>query len=233
MEELLLVIVLAGIVWGVLCKPRSGHNRHPVRPRYGVDVDKGTRAEHGLVSKLLFHDVSSSCIFENLYVPAGNGTYAQIDVAVVTDVGVVVFEVKNYSGWIFGKGYQSYWTQVLAYGREKHRFYNPVLQNRTHIDVLRRQIRSCGNVPFFSVVVFYGNCTLRNVEALPEGVYVTTVSRVMLVWREILRNNPVARYDRAMVEHILEHAESNGQNKDIRYAHVERVRMKYRNKREW
>lgn len=58
---------------------------------------------------------------------------SQIDVVVATNVGIIVFEVKDYSGWIYGNGNQQKWTQVLSHGREKYRFYNPILQNRSHI----------------------------------------------------------------------------------------------------
>jgi len=52
------------------------------------------------------------------------GRYVQLDIVLATRVGVVVFEVKELIGWIFGSGQQE-WTQVLAYGRQWYRFYNP------------------------------------------------------------------------------------------------------------
>ena len=55
--------------------------------------------------------------------------HIQIDVAVATKACIIVFEVKDYSGWIFGNEHQRYWTIIFTYGKEKHIFYNPVMQN--------------------------------------------------------------------------------------------------------
>ena len=71
------------------------------------------------------------------YIQKPNREYTQIDVAVATKAGIIVFEVKDYSGWIFGNEHQKYWTQILAFGKEKHRFYNPVMQNYGHIQAIR------------------------------------------------------------------------------------------------
>jgi len=36
-----------------------------------------------------------------LYIRKHNGDFAQIDLVVATKVGIIVFEVKDYRGWIF------------------------------------------------------------------------------------------------------------------------------------
>lgn len=80
-----------------------------------------------MILSLLKEGINPKAIFHDLYIQKTNGEYTQIDVAVATKAGIIVFEVKDYSGWIFGNGHQRYWTQILAYGEEKHRFYNPVM----------------------------------------------------------------------------------------------------------
>src|SRR5690348_1979375 len=117
--------------------------------------NRGTATERDLVLTLLKSGIPKETIFHDLYLKMSNGKYCQVDAVVATSAGIIVFEVKRYVGWIFGKGYERQWTQVLAYGLEKHRFYNPVLQNKKHIENLKRQLNQA-NVPFFSVIVFYG-----------------------------------------------------------------------------
>ena len=95
--------------------------------------NRGTWSERDLVLKLLKYGIPAEAIFHDLYLPKYNATFSQIDLVVVTEVGIIVFEVKDYSGWIFGNGRYSQWTQVLAYGKEKYRFYNPIMQNNKHI----------------------------------------------------------------------------------------------------
>lgn len=85
-----------------------------------TNTNRGTWSERKLILKLLKHEIPAITIYHDLYVERYSGQYSQIDAVVVTRVGIIVFEVKDYSGWIFGKGYQNYWTQVLAYGKEKH-----------------------------------------------------------------------------------------------------------------
>lgn len=86
-----------------------------------TDTNRGTWSERKLILKLLKHNIPAITIYHDLYVERYNGQYSQIDAVVVTKAGIIVFEVKDYSGWIFGKGYQNYWTQVLAYGKENYR----------------------------------------------------------------------------------------------------------------
>ena len=112
-------------------------------------LNRGTISERELLLKLIKEGIPVSTIFHDLYVEKSKGFYSQIDVVVATKVGIIVFEVKDYSGWIFGKGYQTYWTQILAYGEEKYKFYNPVIQNQKHIETLSHRMKHCANVPFF------------------------------------------------------------------------------------
>lgn len=62
-----------------------------------------------------------------------DGKSYQIDHIFINWNGVWVIETKNWSGRIYGSDEQKEWTQVLAYGNEKHRLYNPVKQNLTHL----------------------------------------------------------------------------------------------------
>lgn len=96
-------------------------------------LTRGTKTERKLVLELLKSNIPASTIFHDLYVENKNGNFSQIDVVVATKVGIIVFEVKKYEGWIFGNGNDRKWTQVLAYGKKKYQFYNPILQNKKHL----------------------------------------------------------------------------------------------------
>lgn len=91
---------------------------------------RGTSSERELVLKLLKNKIPAQTIFHDLYIKKWDNKFSQIDLVVPTKVGILVFEVKDLSGWIFGRGNNKEWTQVLAYGNEKHRHYNPILQNK-------------------------------------------------------------------------------------------------------
>ena len=70
-------------------------------------------------------------ILRNIYIPKENGDTSEIDLLYITQKGIFVIESKNYSGWIFGDEKSTNWTASLPNG-QKNRFYNPILQNKTH-----------------------------------------------------------------------------------------------------
>lgn len=144
-----------------------------------TEPSRGTKSERKLVLKLLKSGISEQTIFHDLYVEKYKGDFSQIDLVVLTEVGIIVFEVKDYSGWIFGSGDQPKWTQVLAYGKQKYRFYNPIMQNNRHIAELRKQLLKFGDIPFYSIVVFYGDSVLKEIDFVPNGTFIVKSERVV------------------------------------------------------
>lgn len=187
--------------------------------------ERGTISERLVICALLRSGINSKAIFHDLYIHTGFNNFSQIDLVVPTSVGIIVFEVKDYSGWIFGNGKQTKWTQVLAYGREKYRFYNPIMQNATHINVLKQQLQKFDNIPFYSVIVFYGDCELKEINFVPEDTYITSYFRVLDVVNNILNNNPPANYtDKRQVINALQSYANNGANEDVRNQHIRNIR---------
>jgi hypothetical protein len=175
------------------------------------------------VLKLLKYGIPKQAIFHDLYVKNSNGNFTQIDLVVATKVGIIVFEIKDYSGWIFGTGYKQQWTKVLAYGKQKYRFYNPIMQNNKHINDLSKQLKE--NVPFFSIVVFYGDCELKDISFVPNGTFIVKSKRVLEVMRLILKKNEPAEYmDKRNVVRILKESVENGESKLIQNRHIENIK---------
>jgi hypothetical protein len=83
-----------------------------------------------------------------------DGKTSQIDHIIINPRGVFVIETKNYSGKIYGSETQREWTQVLAYGNVKNKFYNPIKQNATHVYNVKKIV---GKLPVYSLVVFAQN----------------------------------------------------------------------------
>ncbi len=193
---------------------------------------RGDRAELNLVLKLLKSGISEKAIFHDLYVEKGNGKFAQVDVVVATKVGIIVFEVKDYSGWIFGNGKHQKWTKVLAYGDEKYRFYNPIIQNKKHIEALKRKSSQFYKLPFYSVIVFYGNCQLRDISFVPEETFIVTSDGVLAVVEAILNSYKPAEYtNKHEVIRILKTAVANGDDTKIVEQHITNVQNALGNNR--
>ena len=188
-----------------------------------TDVNRGTNAEKKLIVALLKSGIHPKAIFHDLYIPRNNGKFSQIDLVAATKVGILVFEVKDYSGWIYGNGSRLKWTQVLAYGREKYKFYNPVLQNNSHIKCLRQQLKE--KVPFYSIIVFYGDCQLKDIDFIPKGTYITKWYRVLNVVNKIINENPPANYkDKIHIIKTLKSAVERGNKIDVSDRHLEGIK---------
>lgn len=188
-------------------------------------ASRGTKSERDLILKLLKHGIPSQTIFHDLYVKKGNGKFAQIDLVVATREGLIVFEVKDYSGWIYGSGHNTTWTQVLAYGKRKYRFYNPIKQNAEHIHILKKQLAQFTEIPFFSIAIFYGNCELKEITYVPKNTFVTKSHRVLDVLKVIRESNVEAPYtNKKEIVNTLKQAIINGNNKNNIQQHIEDVK---------
>lgn len=187
-----------------------------------TQLHRGTDSEKYLILGLLKHQIPSQTIFHDLYLKIGNGKFSQIDIVIATKVGIIVIEVKDYSGWIFGTGYKPKWTQVLAYGNKKYRFLNPIIQNSNHIKHLKKKLNE--DVPFFSLIVFDGGCELKDINYIPKQTYVLKSHRLFDVITKILKENQTAKYlNKKRVIQVLKRAVENGNSINNQNQHVKNI----------
>ena len=189
---------------------------------------RGTQTEREMVLKLLKSGISPETIFHDLYIEKPGNHYCQIDLVVTTKVGIIVFEIKKYNGWIFGFANQAYWTQVLDSGRQRYRFYNPIFQNKKHVQDLKKQLSQFQNIPFYSVIVFFGDCSFRNLDYVPNRTYLVKSSSAIKVVNEIVEQNEPAKYkSKREIVSLLQSASVNGDNEGIREAHVKNIKRNF------
>ena len=154
---------------------------------FSVWINKGLYGEYRLYKMLRKYEKLGARFLFNLYVPTQNGKTTEIDVLMITSKGLIVFESKNYSGWIYGSEHQSHWVQVLGGGLHKARFYNPIMQNLSHVKHLKNTVGM--HVPMWSAIVFSNRCTLMDVQTHSSNVTVinrTDVARlVQSIWEHI------------------------------------------------
>ena len=129
-------------------------------------------------------------VLKNLYVPVVDGKTSEIDLIYITQKGIFVLESKNYTGWIFGDEDQPYWTAMLP-NKQKNRFYNPILQNKTHIKRLQEYLSADNvSVPMFSLVVFSERCELKKVTVSSGMSRVVKRDRLYAAVRKIWDASP-------------------------------------------
>jgi hypothetical protein len=188
-----------------------------------TNTNRGTATERDLVLKLLKSQMPAEAIFHDLYLQKPDGKYSQIDLVLITNVGMIIFEVKKYKGWLFGTGYKSHWVQVLAYGKRKCQFYNPVIQNNVHVQNLKIQLGQ-KDLPFFSIVVFYGDCVLKEINFIPNGTFVIKSERTIELLKKILKENPLVCYNNNIeIFRVLREAVKNGESLEIQKRHAQNI----------
>lgn len=220
-ETLIIVLVAIGFIVLIVRRIIKA-KKYREQVQSVTSLDRGTWSERDLIPQLLNKcGIDQRAIYHDLYIRKENGTYTQIDLAVPTPQGIIVFEVKDYSGWIFGNGNSKYWMQILAFGEEKHQFYNPIWQNRTHINALRKLLPNNPDVPIFNIVVFYSNSEFKDLDYDTSGrvrvIYNTQVVELI----KHIKSLPPAEYgNKREVANVLAEGVRNGRDPEIRQAQI-------------
>lgn len=127
----------------------------------------------------------------NLYLPKTNGGTTETDLILLHESGIYVFEVKNYKGWIFGTENHRNWTQVLMACRgvsTKNHFFNPILQNKTHINCLKRAINDY-KIPIHSIIVFSYRAELKEINLTTNQHHVISEYQLLKTILQISTSN--------------------------------------------
>lgn len=199
--------LITGIVYLVYLKRKERELIEQVTP-----ITRGEWSERRVVLRLLKMGINPKAIFHDLYIQKPNGEYTQVDVAVATKAGIIVFEVKDYSGWIFGNEHQKYWTQLLAYGKEKHRFYNPVMQNSGYIQAIRQCLQQNPDTPIYSVIVFFGSSEFKDVTCNANNTFIIYPRSIQQVVSEILMQPNANFGNKYEIMNLFTKAVQNGNN---------------------
>lgn len=150
----------------------SGRSQQNIEDEYfylsGVNIErekkkwdergKGYYGEFKVFEKLFFSVPGCSKFLMNLNVPTGTGKTTEIDLLMIHETGIYIFEVKHYKGTIYGKDDDQTWTQYFS-TVPNHVFNNPIRQNDYHLAAVKNALSQIGlcriqkNV-FHSVVIF-------------------------------------------------------------------------------
>ncbi len=134
----------------------------------GVNIDEQRRLwdERGkgyygeyLVFNQLYQYVQGDCkVLMNVNIPTHSGKTTEIDLLMLHETGIYVFEIKHHKGTIYGDSEGKVWTQYFRTSPNAT-FNNPLKQNAYHIAALKTIFP---NAPLKSIIVFTNdNVTLR------------------------------------------------------------------------
>lgn len=119
---------------------------------------KGYYGEYLLFCELYKNIPGNGKILMNLNIPVDESKTTEIDLLLIHETVLYVFEIKHYKGTIYGKDTDAIWTQYFRTVKN-NTFKNPIEQNRYHITALRKLFP---NVPIHSCIVFTSpNCNIK------------------------------------------------------------------------
>ena len=225
--EIVIVLISIVIVFLLISSISESNRRKRERELISsvTSLNRGTSSEKSLILQLLKSGIPPVTIYHDLIIKKDNDKFSQIDLVLVTSEGIIVFEVKDYSGWIFGSGNNTNWTQILSYGKRKYKFYNPIKQNNNHITELRKTLKQFENIPFFSLIVFFGDCELKEINYVPKGTYLVKGHRVFEVLDLIKNENEPTEYtNKREVVDKLKELVSLGENVEYQKQHIENIK---------
>ena len=159
----------------------------------------------------------------NLYVPYKNAT-TEIDIVMIHETGIYVLESKNFSGWIFGSANQKYWTQMLN-KENKSRFYNPVMQNMTHITALANHLKIPASF-MRSYIVFSERCELKKV---PENTEKYVILKRNMLLKKLIRETSSRKivFSEDLINRMYNYLNKlSNPSEEVKNEHIENIRKK-------
>ena len=172
MDILVLIIVFLAIVYLPKYNTyrRSDYRNASGNSFWNTLINRGNYGEFLVFSYLERLDGDHK-LLTNLYIPKKDGSTTEVDLVMISESGIYVFESKNFSGWIFGDESNNNWTQILPRGR-KSLFFNPIWQNKGHINALKSVLSLDKGLMYKSYVVFSERCTLKKITVTSPDVRV-------------------------------------------------------------
>lgn len=181
-----ILIKIICFIYDVITIYQSGYKKKSGNGFFKTYFNKGHMGEFRLYRKLK-RLVKEDEIYTNIYLPGLNTTHTELDLLVVSKKGLIVYEVKNYGGYIYGSKLDTYWTQVLNYF-SKHKFYNPLRQNYAHHKALENYLA----IPFESVypVVSFSNRSKLSKIQVDSTSPVMQTKKTIKYTKDILSHGP-------------------------------------------
>lgn len=162
-------------------------------------------------------------VLKNVYLPL-KGKTTEIDLLMLHEKGLYVFESKNYSGWIFDDAEQLKWTQCLESGQKNH-FYNPIRQNQTHIQALAAYLELPSSA-FHSYIVFSERCRLKKVPEDTDRVVIVRRPDMLKKLRAELKGSPVIFSHEALLALQTKLAGAVNRTEEEKRQHIEDIQTK-------
>lgn len=96
-------------------------------------------------------------------------------------------------------------------------------QNDGHIRAIKNSLPNYFNIPFYSLIVFYGNCKLKKISNIPSDVLVVKANKAIDTFNDILIKTPILNLYTEEVLSLLKKGVENGNDLEIQNVHVKNI----------
>lgn len=119
-------------------------------------------------------------VIDDAYLPLYDKT-TQVDHILIGRFGIAVVETKALNGEIYGNESDKNWVHIA--GGNRNKFYNPLLQNKTHVDCIRHILnkQKIHRVRIDSLIVFSEKNAMLHI---PKGMPVITLNLLKKYFRK-------------------------------------------------
>ena len=159
----------------------------------------------------LYKNIPGNCkILMNLNIPTEKEKTTEIDLILIHETGIYVFEIKHYKGKIYGDEKGQIWTQYFRTVKN-NTFKNPILQNNYHIDSLKNIFM---DVPIKSVIVFTNPECELNVKNNNPNIYLCTkYNLIRTLERNFNNSKPILSMEE--IDKIFNHLTQYSQMQEV------------------
>lgn len=226
------IVLLLVIVCHIVIFNKTTYHQTTGNSYFSTVFDKGRYGEY-LISKNLRHlEKQGAKFLFNVYFPKEDGETTESDVIMITPRGFIVFESKNYSGWIFGDEKQKMWTQTLPQGKgkpaHKEKFFNPIMQNNLHIKYLRSVVGAEYSIK--SIIAFSERCELKKVTVVSSDVQVVKRNHIRQAVETALDMMPQDAMTTEQIEQLYQLIYPYSQvSEAIKQQHVQNINQHHEN----
>ena len=134
---------------------------------------------------------------KNVAFPDGIESYVFVDYLLLTPSGIVVLDLQDYNGFIFGGPNIDQWTQMVR--QRGYKFENPLHQNAWRVQIIRSFVE---DAPLLGKVVF--SSVSQFPKGIPEGVlHVSTLSQDLA---QLINNREMPEIVRKAWDKLSTHA---------------------------
>lgn len=182
--------------------------------------DKGNYGEFILYRKVI-RIFGKKLVLTNIYLDNVNTDMTEIDVLAVSEKGIYVFEMKNYSGYIYGSETDKQWTQVFNKW-SKYKFYNPLRQNYAHTKAVENYL-DVSKEEIIPIVVFSNNSKLSKINVgVSHNVFQYRDAMKFIKKNERKSNNLIS--EKSKEKYLINLLEKCNMSDEIKLKHIEDVK---------